>query len=98
MSTNQVYTPQPHYGRYFWADVDHFPEEGGDRFVGRFHVAVQKTPKKYSIQRADGHAIDLDYGTEVTRAYSREEAETAVRRADTKYQALQSDEQLELDL
>lgn len=94
-----VGTYRHHDKRYYWADRFHVPDEDGDRFVGRYHVAL-RDGDRFSVQRNDGpHMQSWDrYGTEVTRAYSREEAETAVRRADAKYQALQNDDQLELEL
>lgn len=93
---------------YFWADVDHWIKEDreeADRFLGRHHVALEVKPNLFSVRRL---RVDRDYawpeddfggyGHEVTRAYSPDEAESAVRKADVQYQALKNDAQLELSL
>jgi len=103
MSTGSVPTHYDDDRRYFWVNSAHRMDPEGDRFIGRFHVAVKTGPQKYSVQKNDDSGIShhfggTEYGTEVTRAYSRSEAEEAVRRADTKLEALRNDDQLELNL
>jgi hypothetical protein len=99
MDANPIASPHSNDHRYFWADSSLTEAEDGHLFVGRYHIAVPKGGDVYSIRRNDTEVMERpESGMKVTEAYSRSEAETAVRRADTKYQALQSDEQLEFDL